>query len=72
MGVQAAAPVEEGYRSDYVQQETGAHQILRLSSNMQIFVKTPTGRTIALEVLASNTSGHIKAMLQDKEGWSYV
>ena len=35
---------------------------------MQIFVKTLTGKTITLEVEASDTNENIKAKIQDKEG----
>ena len=35
---------------------------------MQIFVKTLTGKTIALDVEASGTIYHLKVMIQDKEG----
>ena len=35
---------------------------------MQIFVSTPTGRTISLNVLRSNEIGEIKRMLRDVEG----
>lgn len=35
---------------------------------MQIFVKTLTGKTIAIEVEANNTIESIKAKIQDKEG----
>ena len=35
---------------------------------MQIFVKTLTGKTITLEVEASDTISQIKGKIQDKEG----
>jgi ubiquitin len=35
---------------------------------MQIFVKTLTGKTITLEVQASDTIQDVKAKIQDKEG----
>ena len=34
----------------------------------QIFVKTPTGKTITLEVKGSDTIKSVKAQIQDKEG----
>merc|ERR1712216_878501 len=39
-----------------------------MASNMQIFVKTLGGRTIALEVEATDTVEAVKAKVQDKEG----
>lgn len=57
--------------SDYnVQKEATLHLILRLRGGMEIFVKTPNGKTLSLEVEPQNSMEDIKVKIQDKEGIS--
>ncbi|CAH1427201.1 unnamed protein product [Lactuca virosa] len=54
--------------ADYnVQKDSTFHLVLRLRGGMQIFVRTPIGKTITLEVESSFTIGKMKSKIEEIE-----
>lgn len=55
--------------ADYnVQKEATLHLVLRLRGGMQIFVKTLTGKTMAVDCQPSDSVESVKAKIHEKEG----
>ena len=55
--------------SDYkIQNEYTIYVLLRLLGGMKIFIKTPSNKSILLEVQPSDTVRNVKAKIQEKEG----
>jgi ubiquitin C len=55
--------------NDYnIQKEATLHLVLRLRGGMQIFVSSPAGKTLTLEVNDDETVNSLKQKIHDKDG----
>ena len=55
--------------ADYnIQKENTLHLVLRLQGGMQFFVKTITGKTMAVNAEPSDTVEYVKNQIREKEG----
>eukprot|EP00752_Nemacystus_decipiens_P008427 g7531.t1 len=66
----ADKPLEDGRTLSYFNIQNGSTVVLdfRLGGDMQIFVKTPSEKTITLDVEPSDRIDGVKRKIQDKEG----
>ncbi|XP_062516052.1 uncharacterized protein LOC134191452 [Corticium candelabrum] len=66
----AGRELEDGqtFRDCNIRNESTLHLMVRLSDDIDIFIKTLTGKTITLRVSMSDTIENVKEKIQDKEG----
>ena len=56
--------------TDYnIQKKSTLFLFVTITDEIQIFVKTPTGKTIVLDIEPSDSTGNVKTKIQDKEGF---
>ena len=51
-----------------IQKESTLHVVLHPRGGMQVFINILTGKTVAMDVKASDTIGSVKTKIQDKAG----